>query len=120
MAFTIVFDQGATPIPGFDMVAMGTVTADNSSDPTGEVVDMSAQFSTVDGVSNEGISAVALAGYNLIWICAKGAAAATGVKVVATFVDTDGSYGKEGVLVPATADLSALGTFRVKVTGKAA
>lgn len=120
MTISISFDQGATPIPGLDMVALGTITWDASSDPTGETLDLSDQFSTIDGIIDMGVSAIALCGYNFKFFYAKGCNASTGVKVVATFVDTDGSYGKEGVLVPASADIAAAGTTRVLVFGKAA
>ncbi|MFA5377725.1 MAG: hypothetical protein WC455_18390 [Dehalococcoidia bacterium] len=121
MTFGIAFDQGSTPIPGFDMVALGTITWDTTSLVTGEVLDCSAQFSKVDGVIDIGVSAIGLCGYIPQFVCAKGAAADTGVLACLAIVDTDGSYGKEGKLVPADGvNVAAIGTTRVMVIGKAA
>ncbi|MFA5377726.1 MAG: hypothetical protein WC455_18395 [Dehalococcoidia bacterium] len=121
MAITIAFDQGSTPVPGLDMVALGTITWDDECDATGETLDCSAQFSKIDAVANAGVSAIGLVGYIPQFFYAAGCAAATGVKVTMAVVDTDGSYGKEGKLVPATnVDIAALGTTRVLIIGKAA
>jgi hypothetical protein len=117
---------GVTPIPGLDMVGVFTITWDDSSLVTGEALDLTDYFSTIDAIVPAGVSAIELAGYVPAFIFEPGAAH-TSSNLLCTLgriplleiddtVDIDPQP-----LAPANAvDIAALGTTQIIVYGKAA
>lgn len=118
--------QGATPIPGLAMVGIFTITWDASSLVTGEPLDLTSHFSTIDAVLPCGVSAIGLAGYVPAFTFEAGAAH-TSSNLLATLgripeleIDDTVDIAAQP-LVPADAlDVAALGTTQVMVFGKAA
>jgi hypothetical protein len=114
---------GVTPIPGLDMVGVFTITWDDSSLVTGEALDLTDYFSTIDAVVPAGVSAIELAGYVPAFIFTPGAAH-TNANLLCTLNRVpalDGNAANAQPLVPADAlDVAALGTTQVIVYGKAA
>lgn len=115
--------QGVSPIPGVDMVGLFTITWDNSSLVTGENLDFTDWFSTVDAIVPAGISAIGLAGYVPSFVFTPGATTtATSVKAVLAMMPAlDGNAAAAQPLTPADAvDVAAIGTTQIIVYGKAA
>jgi len=117
MAFSAALStnqQGVTAIAGIDYFGIFTITPDSSCDATGEAVDLTDYFSTIDAVIPCGVSAIAAAGYVPAFFFTPGAAhTSSSLKVV--FMNQDGDA---GALEPASAvDLSSY-TFQVMVYGK--
>lgn len=115
--------QGVSPIPGVDMVGLFTITWDDSSLVTGENLDFTAWFSTVDAIVPAGISAIGLAGYIPSFVFTPGAAtSATSVKAVLAMMPAlDGNAAAAQPLTPADGvDVAAIGTTQIIVYGKAA
>lgn len=115
--------QGISPIPGIDMVGIFTITWDNSSLVTGEPLDLTDYFGTIDAVVPCGVSAIELAGYLPAFIFDPGAVH-TSSNLLATLSMTpalDGDAAAAAPLTPASAvDIAALGTTQIIVYGKSA
>lgn len=118
--------QGIAPIPGIDMMGIFTITWDASSLVTGEALDLTDYFSTIDAVIPAGVSAIELAGYIPAFTFTPGAAH-TDANLLATLnriplleIDDTVDIAAQP-LVPANAlDVAALGTTQIIVYGKAA
>lgn len=107
--------QGIAPIQGVDMMGIFTVTPDASSLVTGEPIDLTAYFSTIDAVIVAGTSAIAGGGYVPVPIFTPGAAH-TSSNLLLAMMNQDGAA---GALEPANgANLSAV-TYQLVVYGKA-
>jgi hypothetical protein len=123
MAFGGAILKGPTPMPGLEaMAAIIEITWDTSSLVTGELLDLTDYFYSIDLIVPAGMSAIGLAGYTPQF-CYDSGAVHTSSNLLAVLMinDTDGSYAKEGPMVPANAvDISALGTTYALVFGKAA
>lgn len=115
--------QGTAPIPGVDMIGIFTVTWDASSLVTGEALDLTSYFSTIDAVIPVGISAIELAGYVPAFIFTPGAAHTSSnlLATLAMMPALDGNAAAAQPLTPADGvDVAALGTTQIMVFGKAA
>jgi len=118
--------QGVVPVPGVDFIGIFTVTWDSSSLVTGEALDLTDYFSTIDAVLPCGVSAIGLAGYIPAFIFTPGAAH-TSANLLLTLnriplleIDDTVDIAAQP-LVPADAlDVAALGTTQIMVFGKGA
>lgn len=127
MAVSLEITNGPTPFPGLDMVAIGTITWDDSSLVTGEPIpEIVNYFSEVHAIVETGVSAIGLAGYPAKFIFDP-TAAVTAANVLATLariplleIDDTVDIAAQP-LVPADAvDIAAIGTTQVMIFGKAA
>lgn len=118
--------QGIKPLGGLAYVGIFTVTWDASSLVTGEPLDLTSYFSTIDAVQPAGCSAIELAGYVPSFIFTPGAAH-TSANLLLTLnriplleIDDTVDIAAQP-LVPADAlDVAALGTTQIIVYGKIA
>lgn len=118
--------QGVVPVPGVDFIGIFTVTWDDSSLVTGEALDLTDYFSTIDAVLPCGVSAIELAGYIPAFIFTPGATH-TSANLLLTLnriplleIDDTVDIAAQP-LVPADAlDVAALGTTQIMVFGKGA
>lgn len=118
--------QGVVPVPGVDFIGIFTVTWDSSSLVTGEPLDLTAYFSTIDAILPCGVSAIELAGYIPGFIFTPGATH-TSSNLLLTLnriplleIDDTVDIAAQP-LVPADAlDVAALGTTQIMVFGKGA
>jgi hypothetical protein len=107
--------QGIAAIQGIDMMGIFTVTPDSSSLVTGEPIDLTAYFATIDAVIPCGVSAIGGAGYVPVPIFDPGAAH-TSSNLLIAMMNQDGDA---GALEPANgADLHTF-TYQIMVFGKA-
>lgn len=118
--------QGAAPIPGVAHMAMLTVTWDASSLVTGEALDLTDYFSTIDAVIPAGVSAIELAGYVPAFTFTPGAAhtssnlLATLARVPLLEIDDTVDIAAQPLAPADAVDVAALGTTQIMVLGKAA
>jgi len=106
--------QGLAALAGIDMVGIFTITPDASCLVTGEPLDLTKYFATVDAVIPCGVSAIAAAGYNMVPIFSPGVAHTNANLLIAYMIET----GNAGALTPANAvDLSTY-TYQIMVFGK--
>lgn len=109
--------QGTKPISGVAHMALFTITWDASSLVTGEPLDLTSYFSTIDAVIPAGCSAIGLAGYIPAFSFTAGGTH-TAADLLAYLMLQDGAAGP---MEPANAvDIAALGTTQIMVWGKAA
>jgi hypothetical protein len=114
---------GASPLPGVDMVGLFTITWDASSLVTGEALDLTDYFSTIDAVIPAGISAIELAGYVPAFTFTPGAAH-TSANLLATLAMvpalTGDAANAQALAIANAVDVASLGTTQILVFGKAA
>ena len=118
--------QGVSPIPGIDMIGIFTITWDASSLVTGEALDLTSYFSTIDAVVPCGVSAIELAGYVPAFIFDPGAAHTSSNllailgRVPALEIDDTVDIAAQPLAPSDALDVAALGTTQIIVYGKAA
>lgn len=114
--------KGIIAMPGMNHMGIFTVTLDDSSLVTGEALDLTGWFSTIDAVFVCGVSAIEIAGYQPQFIFTPGDDH-TDENLLLIFGMTpalDGNAAAAAPLTPANAvDLAALGTIQIMVIGKA-
>jgi hypothetical protein len=115
---------GPTPIPGLEsMAAIVEITWDDSSLVTGEPLDLTDYFSTVNAIVPAGCSAIGLAGYIPNFVFTNGAenTSSNVLAVLMRMPALSGNAENAQPLVPADAlNVAALGTTYAIVFGKAA